>query len=65
MKIPAEHPRADQIARAFHEEYEALAPEFGYRTRAESARPWAEVPSDNQSLMRATATRLLERGVIR
>ena len=61
----APHPRADQIAREFHEWYEALAPDFGYRTREESAVPWAEVPSANKALMRATVTRLLERGVIR
>lgn len=63
--VPSYHPRAEQIAREFHAQYEALAPEFGYRTRQESAVPWEEVPSGNKALMRATVTRLLERGVIR
>jgi hypothetical protein len=42
-----------------------LAPEFGYKTRAESAVPWADVPRGNKGLMVATITRLIERGVIR
>jgi hypothetical protein len=63
--VPAPHPRARQIAREFHEAYEDLAPAFGYRTRAESAVPWEDVPSGNRGLMVATVTRLLERGVIR
>jgi hypothetical protein len=62
---PAPHPRAEHVAREFHAEYEALAPLFGYRTRQESAKPWEEVPSHNRELMKATVTRLLERGVIR
>lgn len=62
---PAPHPRAAQIAEQFHFEYEAHAPLFGYRTREESAVPWAEVPSGNKALMIATVTRLIERGVIR
>lgn len=64
-RVPEHHPRADQIARAFHEAYEALAPAFGYRTRSESAVPWDVVPEGNKGLMRATVTHLLERGVIR
>jgi hypothetical protein len=59
------HPRAEPIARQFHEAYERLAPEFGYRTREESARPWDEVPSDNRRLMIATVTDLLNRGIFR
>lgn len=65
QRVPSPHPRADQIAKEFHEQYEALAPEFGYRTREESAVPWSDVPSGNKGLMIATVTRLLERGVIR
>lgn len=63
--VPAPHPRAEKIAREFHETYEDIAPLFGYRTRAESAVPWADVPSGNKALMIATVTRLLERGAIR
>jgi hypothetical protein len=65
MMAPAPHSRAEQIAREFHETYEALAPDFGYRTRSESAVPWDEVPSGNRKLMIATVTRLLERGAFR
>jgi hypothetical protein len=64
-QLPGDHPRADHIAEQFHQEYEALAPLVGYRTRDESAVPWSEVPTANKNLMRATVTRLLERGVIR
>jgi hypothetical protein len=55
---------ADDVARAFHESYERLAPEFGYKTREASAVPWEDVPDANASLMRAVARDLLERGVI-
>jgi hypothetical protein len=57
--------RAEQIAKAFHEAYEALAPEHGYRTREASAKPWADVPMDNKDLMVATVQRLLDLGTIR
>ena len=56
---------AEHIARAFHEAYERLAPEFGYATRAESAVPWASVPESNRRLMVATVEALLASGVIR
>lgn len=55
---------AETVAIAFHEAYEALAPEFGYRTREASAKPWDEVPANNASLMVATADRLLKSGVV-
>jgi hypothetical protein len=56
---------AERIARAFHESYERQAPEFGYRTREASAKPWEEVPVDNKALMIAVVTDLLSRAVIR
>lgn len=55
----------DQIARAFHESYERSAPQFGYRTREESAVPWEDVPDRNKKLMRWVVRDLLARGVIR
>jgi hypothetical protein len=55
---------AERIAQAFHETYERLAPEHGYQTRKESAKPWAEVPPENAGLMVAVCMELLERGVI-
>jgi hypothetical protein len=44
----------------FHEKYERLAPEFGYKTREESAVPWDEVPEQNRSLMVAVCTEILD-----
>lgn len=31
---------AEQLAKKFHETYEELAPQFGYKTREASAKPW-------------------------
>jgi len=45
---------AVETARLFHETYERLAPDFGYRTREASAKPWDEVPEQNRALMIAT-----------
>jgi hypothetical protein len=56
---------AGTLARAFHESYERLAPDFGYRTREASAKPWDEVPEANRQLMTAVCAELLERGVVR
>lgn len=55
---------AEQIAQAFHETYERLAPDFGYKTREASAKPWAEVPEQNKALMTAVVQALLDSGVI-
>jgi hypothetical protein len=45
----------ETLAQAFHENYERLAPEYGYKTREASAVPWDEVPDNNKRLMVATA----------
>lgn len=55
---------AEQIAQAFHETYERLAPDFGYKTREASAKPWADVPEQNKALMVAVVQALLDAGVI-
>jgi hypothetical protein len=60
----AEALQLDAIARSFHDAYERLAPQFGYRTREASAKPWDDVPNDNKRLMRATVRDLLNQGVI-
>lgn len=52
---PAAAITAEQVARLFHETYERLAPDFGYKTRTASAVPWDEVPGPNRSLMIAVA----------
>lgn len=54
-------PGSDELARTFHEQYERLAPSFGYVTRRDSSVPWEDVPEPNRSLMLAVATEVLER----
>lgn len=55
---------AHVVAREFHETYERLAPEHGYKTREESAVHWNDLPPRNKALMIATVEDLLTRGVI-
>lgn len=50
----------EQLAQAFHKAYERLAPSFGYETRKESAKPWANVPAQNKALMIAVCGELQE-----
>lgn len=50
---------AEHLAQLFHDNYERLAPEFGYTTRKTSAVPWHEVPEPNKSLMIAVAKNVL------
>ena len=56
---PMSNERAEALARRFHETYERLAPDYGYKTREASAKPWAEVPEQNKSLMIAVCSELL------
>jgi hypothetical protein len=53
---------AEELARLFHEIYEALAPEHGYKTREASAKPWADVPEANKGLMIAVAGKIIDEG---
>lgn len=55
---------AEPITRAFHNHYERLAPQFGYKTREASAVAWEDVPAENKGLMRATVGSLLCDGTI-
>jgi hypothetical protein len=55
---------AERIAEEFHATYERLAPQYGYKTRKGSAKPWAEVPSANKKLMVAVVADLLKRSEI-
>jgi hypothetical protein len=59
MKSPEEF-----VAMKFHQTYERLAPNFGYKTREASAVEWEEVPETNKKLMIAVVKKLLETGVI-
>ena len=56
--------RAEEVAQQFHETYERLAPDHGYKTREASAKPWAEVPPQNKGLMVAVVADLIDRGII-
>ena len=56
---------AEGLAKLFHETYERLAPQFGYKTRTESAVPWEQVPEANRKLMIAVCASLLNSGQIR
>jgi hypothetical protein len=51
----------EELARLFHETYERLAPEYGYKTREASAVPWDDVPAQNKSLMIAVAAHVLSK----
>ena len=55
----AETSDPERIARLFHENYERLAPGFGYETRRDSAVPWAKVPERNRTLMIATVAAVM------
>lgn len=54
----------EYIASQFHFTYEALAIQFGYETRPESAVPWPQVPANNRALMTAVVRSLWDRAII-
>lgn len=58
------HDDAVQLARAFHELYERLAPKYGYKTREASAVPWDDVPEQNKRLMCHVASELIDTGIV-
>lgn len=41
----------EEYTHRFHEAYERRAPDYGWKTQAESAVPWDEVPVMNRALM--------------
>ncbi len=59
-QVTSKWPTPEALAQRFHEAYERLAPEHGYRTQPESAKPWADVPENNKSLMIAVCAEILE-----
>ncbi len=52
----------EDLARKFHEIYERLAPEYGYKTREASAVHWDDVPEGNKRLMIAVCKEILDDG---
>ena len=62
MQKPSEGAvRAEKLAQLFHETYERLAPEYGYKTREASAVSWGHVPEQNKKLMIAVCRTLIDR----
>lgn len=51
---------SEELAKYFHQNYEQLAPHFGYKTREASAVPWEDVPEMNKNLMVTVCHRILE-----
>ena len=51
---------AEVLARRFHELYERIAPQFGYRTRKGTRVPWSELPDDNRELMLLVSGKIIE-----
>jgi hypothetical protein len=51
---------AEQLAEFFHETYERLAPEFDYKTRKKSRKPWIDLPLNHQNLMVAVCNEVLK-----
>ena len=49
----------EEMARAFHESHEKLAPLFGFRSWDSKATPWEEVPAQKKAHIRETLCRLL------
>ncbi len=49
----------EELARLFHEVYEAQAPMFGYETKPETRCQWADMPEDNKRLMISVCTRII------
>ncbi len=53
------HYDALELAKAFHNAYEEMAPAFDYKTKTESAGAWDGIPENNQKLMIATCARIM------
>jgi len=50
----------EELAQMFHDTYERLAPQFGYKTREASAVAWEHVPDTNKRLMIAVAHEIIQ-----
>lgn len=62
---PGPGTRVEEIARAFHETYEEIAPRAGWETQERCRVEWGDLPAANRNLMVAVVQRLLNEGVIR
>lgn len=50
---------AEDVARKFHQVYEALAPQYNYKTRGDTALPWEQLPENSRRLMVDTSLHIL------
>lgn len=55
---------AQNLAQAFHEHYENLAPSMGYETKPDTAVPWWKLPEVNKNLMIAVAQAIIDAHVV-
>lgn len=51
---------AEKLAEQFHDEYEALAPAYGYETREATRTPWDDLPPELKRLMVAVINTVVE-----
>lgn len=65
LKTAVSPSKAEALAAAFHGIYEGLAPEFGYKTRPETAVSFDNIPSNNRALMIAVCKILIDNDVVR
>ena len=52
---------AEQVAQWFHENYEAMAPSFGWKTQDASRTSWDSLPLANRDLMIETVKAVFEK----
>lgn len=61
VQVMAYRNYAEMLAARFHEIYEGLAPEHGWRSDGRpTAVPWRELPPENRSLMVASMEQLIQ-----
>lgn len=56
---------AETVARAFHEEYEHLAPLYGWTTQEASRVEWDDLPENQRKLMVHVVGDLIAMGYVR
>ena len=61
---PIDHSQVVEVARAFHDEYEKHAADYGWHTNPSTRVSFDELPESNRLLMVSTVLALLDNGVI-
>lgn len=66
VRGPANAPRfAEVVARKFHDEYEHLAPLYGWETQERSRVEWGDLPENQRKLMVHVVGNLIAMGYVR